>query len=666
MKYKMKRLRVVWHFVSCSLLMLPIFGWTVAAQSLTPGLTSCDIQALIEQHPAYDSCGQSICGSTTSSSSSLDTFLRALSYLETGGTGDPKTGSPSSSDASGKYQYLGTIWRSHLTQYYDPALATQYPTANSAPEAIQDVVAYIEYTDKAIQYKGDVGKMAVSHIYPAVADDPSKWEFKEGKNPTAREYAKIVIDNINAGHGSSFPMQEQQAPDFQKYLVKYGTAPELTIDNTEIGGSGNSTVAGSTVTNSASCVSSCTPGGTTGANGKTIVLDPGHALDVSRMVDPANGLRIDDYRNPDNEMLDVFDVAKRVETVLTKDGYDVILTKKDTSVDGATANLKARAEVANNAQAALEVSIHTNTDGENVVMYPDAASYRTGTQGTTKKYRPDPSIEAPSKQAAGFVGVALGFAVKPVSEVEQGRAWREGTGNSLISFIYAKQPWAYAEMGAQKNSNNGGTLTESEKQKYAEGITKGVEQAVPISGGGQQPQAASGCSIQSQIIQTILKYAWPDYRASGTSGALDPKPEYKAAMEAAKAANKYLGDVSVSLGADCGAFVTRVMQDSGADPNYGDDGNTTIEKEYMDKHPNMYQNLGTSGVNDTDFVKKLNLQAGDIAVNDEHTYIYVGQLAGFNGNAASASQNSRTAMAGPASPASANNSDFNWYRRVGP
>lgn len=162
----------------------------------------------------------------TIGSITLDQFLQALAYHESGG--DPTAGSPSGSDASGKYQYLASTWQASASAYYPPA--TKYSIARDAPESYQDAVAYIEYTVKSIKYNGDVAEMAVSHIYPSVADNPSVWPtYKIGNNPTAQQYADDVIKILTSGQASSIPMKEKQAPQFGQYLAKAGKPAALNV-----------------------------------------------------------------------------------------------------------------------------------------------------------------------------------------------------------------------------------------------------------------------------------------------------------------------------------------------------------------------------------------------------------------------------------------------------
>ena len=154
--------------------------------------------------------------SVSASSGSLDSFLKALAKQESGG--NPTAANPGSS-ARGKYQYITSTWNSRAT-LYPPA--GDYSSADKAPEAVQDAVAYIEYAQKWKQFDGSIFKLAVSHFYPAANDDPSLLDQHVGPatNPTPREYADAVVEKVNNGYGSEIPLKYSEAPDFAKFLEK--------------------------------------------------------------------------------------------------------------------------------------------------------------------------------------------------------------------------------------------------------------------------------------------------------------------------------------------------------------------------------------------------------------------------------------------------------------
>lgn len=186
-------------------------------------------------------------------------------------------------------------------------------------------------------------------------------------------------------------------------------------------------------------------------------------------------------------------------------------------------------------------------------------------------------------------------------------------------------------------------------------------------------------SAQERILQVIAQYAWPDYcradsrncsnRPSGKDmdWATTPKPEYKAAITKAQDNGEYDGDECNGLdnplahrsAIDCGAFTTRVMRDSGADPEFNKyEGNTTDQFRYLKEAAaaGKYKLVPESEP----------LQPGDVAIRYGHTFFFVGDAMktyapNWNGGiAASASQCERAPMAG----GNDTRSNYSWYRLV--
>lgn len=157
------------------------------------------------------------------------------------------------------------------------------------------------------------------------------------------------------------------------------------------------------------------------------------------------------------------------------------------------------------------------------------------------------------------------------------------------------------------------------------------------------------------IVQMAIKYAWPDYYEAPY---LIMKPSYKTAIDAALKRGEYVGGGQYP-GIDCGGFVTRVMRDSGADPDYNKyQSNTDEQIRYLNDNPQKYQKLtNVTGIQD--------LQPGDIAINTTHTYLYVGDVPGFNGNSASASISfTGTGWRTPMASNADNFTGYSWYRLI--
>lgn len=178
----------------------------------------------------------------------------------------------------------------------------------------------------------------------------------------------------------------------------------------------------------------------------------------------------------------------------------------------------------------------------------------------------------------------------------------------------------------------------------------------------------TGCSSGNVFIDAVKKYVWPDFRgwysnngdASTGIFAVTPTDDYKAAVLAADAVGNYTGDKCPSLGVgsgiDCGGFVSTIIRDSGWDPNYNaSKGATGGQMIWLEAN---WTKLGIGGSFGTE-----TLQPGDVAINDGHTYVYIGAIGtieGFTKPVASASRCQRAPMAGTEG---LSDSDYTWYRR---
>ena len=399
-----------------------------------------------------------------------------------------------------------------------------------------------------------------------------------------------------------------------------------------------------------SCSTGVAP--TTSTGKTTIVLDPGHSPKQSQpSIDTATNIVTSDYEN-DPEMQQMYDAAQVIATKLRADGYTVIITKKSLNdyVD-----LKQRADIANQAQAALGISMHGSPGApsvQNTIFYPKVGEYRYTADGQKAPAYANQKLADADKSYSETMAAARQAAEgQPVRSGSYGDIFGMRTikdkpplmqkGNVLTTQYFATVPWVYSE----KAEDSSAGISPDNLQKYENGIVAGAEKIVPKSGvapagGVTTPVAlatgAGGCSsagaVAGSAVQTAINYAWPDYHPAPY---LVYKDSYRAAITKAQAAGEFVGGLN-NPGVDCGGFITRVMRDSGADPNYNwgprnpKEGGTTAQKAYMDAHPEKYQNLGPQ-------TEITGLQPGDIAINDGHTFMWVGKQPNFNGVTASAS-----------------------------
>ncbi len=601
--------------------------------------------------------GQACCPTSSSSSDSASTdtkndpvkkFLQALAYQENGGAviGTSSTG------AQGKFQYIDSTWQSHTASYYPPA--SKYSSANDAPEAYQDAVAYLEYVTKYRDYKGDFRKMAISHFYPAALDDPSLLDqTPPGNVITPREYGDSVLKHMKNGDGDKITFKYDQAPQFDKYLQKAGGSPSADSSNSLNDGSDG---AGG---GSGSC--KCAPGGAT-ADGNVIVIDPGHG--PSRTVkDPQTGLSmVESPGGTGDEIGHVWNTATILKDSLEKDGYKVLMTKKSENEDLPLA-FRDRANVADQNHATLALSIHGDTtlpDEGQIYVQKDGLYRGSGSNKTTfndsqvaQKSQAYAKIFQEERQKIG------GGTVVIKDNSFDGRGGGMEPGNIPMVQLMSKTPWVYNEK----------KLPFDDKE-YAKELEASVKKAVPLSGaadpaggGGGGGGAADAAAVAAtancastgsadSAVQLAMQYAWPD----GSHGAAQ-KPEYRQAIIASKLKGWYIGG-GFTPGNDCGGFVTTVMRNS-ADPNYNDAGGpTATQEQYMKSHPEKYQSLGT--MNDAS-----QLRPGDIAVTAEHTFMYTGKQPNWDGNIASASLPDRAPNSGTVEFSDINGTPYKWYRLIG-
>lgn len=220
--------------------------------------------------------------------------------------------------------------------------------------------------------------------------------------------------------------------------------------------------------------------------GPVVVLDPGHSTTI-HATDPATGLNVSDYEN-EPEMQDVFAVAELVRARLAAVGYRVVMTKN--SVDQPT-SLGQRAAVANDAHAALAVSIHDQagasggigfTQGNNTVYYQSVGTYRETAAGT-KVYFTDGQVAATSarygqifrdeREHVEHVPVSL------LSNTGYDLGSRSLPGGDIwMVQLLSRVPWIYNEAGGNSAGRIG--LDSADQNTYADAIVAGVERCLPL------------------------------------------------------------------------------------------------------------------------------------------------------------------------------------------
>lgn len=154
--------------------------------------------------------------------------------------------------------------------------------------------------------------------------------------------------------------------------------------------------------------------------------------------------------------------------------------------------------------------------------------------------------------------------------------------------------------------------------------------------------SSSECSpfAGGDLIQTLLAYAHP----TNTDGEYplnpEPKPAYLEVATRLEGEGKWVGGGTKEIdvaGIDCGGFVSLLLTQSGFEPdyNFGLDKSRGASNQEFGQQPwaeKYWTKLGQGGdINVSD------LRPGDVAYSMGHTFIFVGQVDGFDSQYASAS-----------------------------
>lgn len=206
-------------------------------------------------------------------------------------------------------------------------------------------------------------------------------------------------------------------------------------------------------------------------------------------------------------------------------------------------------------------------------------------------------------------------------------------------------PEEAAEVFEATFERSGGSAL-SQRQANARALyDKYKDSSALSSSGAALPGTSAACSSgsggTSGLQDYTLKYAWKELHHEPRTQRRD---DYVAAIDTAVKEGRYTNDPSdgdESLrGVDCGVFVTTLLYDSGFDKTYNFDakgGNTVRQMQWAMLN---WQLLGmANGTYEPDGSKFTDdkLQPGDVAFSLGHTWVYVGEINGFESKYASAS-----------------------------
>jgi len=208
-------------------------------------------------------------------------------------------------------------------------------------------------------------------------------------------------------------------------------------------------------------------------NSRVIVLDPGHSWTSITTIDPATNIRDEEYPNHP-EIENSFDVAQRLKTMLESAGYTVLMTKTNLH-DSVTK--RQRVDLADNAHAALAVSIHTSGHtfgvdyGQIFVQRTDG--YRVSQSGK-KVFFALPDVAATSAAYGQIFQTERrkieGKEVVVKVNSYSGRGLADG--NLAIVQLWSTVPWLLCEGGVPKS--------DLDRELYAESLFNAIVRCVPI------------------------------------------------------------------------------------------------------------------------------------------------------------------------------------------
>lgn len=395
--------------------------------------------------------------------------------------------------------------------------------------------------------------------------------------------------------------------------------------------------------------------------GAVVAIDPGHGGVVPVYIDPVTGLGDQEYTN-NPETADMQDVANLIKTELESAGYTVVMLK-DNTLD--SVNKRQRVDAAKQANASIAVSLHSDSGSGAFEQWGEVWPQFVGgfrqsvadpnkkvtfsNQETAKKSDEYSTIFQEERDKAERGGTGITKKVVGQSKYfPSGRGLQSYGDLSLVQLWSDSVPWVYNEVGSSATG-----LTQEQKQKYATGVVNAIKRSLPATSQQATDDLCNPTLVGSQgggdVTSTALKYAWAQNRKRGSPGATDRKPEYAEAIAIAKANKQYVGGCD---GVDCGAFVSRVIIDSGFDPRYnydGKGGNTTSQQQWTRAN---WEEITVRNTSD--------LRPGDVAFTPGHTFMYVGRQPGFETEIASASLCHRAGMAGKENPL---DNQARWYRK---
>jgi hypothetical protein len=243
------------------------------------------------------------------------------------------------------------------------------------------------------------------------------------------------------------------------------------------------------------------------------------------------------------------------------------------------------------------------------------------------------------------IAIQLRYLAWEMGLTDEWKGHTSSNGGVADAVRAASTPEEAAEVFEATFERSGGSAL-SQRQANARALyDKYKDSSALSSSGAALPGTSAACSSgsggASGLQDYTLKYAWKELHHEPRT---QRKDDYITAIDTAVKEGRYTNDPSggdESLrGVDCGVFVTTLLYDSGFDKTYNFDakgGNTVRQLQWAMLN---WQLLGmANGKYEPDGSKFTDdkLQPGDVAFSPGHTWVYVGEINGFESKYASAS-----------------------------
>ena len=207
----------------------------------------------------------------------------------------------------------------------------------------------------------------------------------------------------------------------------------------------------------------------------------------------------------------------------------------------------------------------------------------------------------------------------------------------------------------------------------------GFVKYIALGGGG-----GNTCRDSGDLIGKVRGYVWPEHHDAPYH---DRMPDYAEVVDSKRIpSGLYVGgSVGGVNGIDCGGFVTTLLNESGFDPEYNYGGDTSKgasnvnggQVPYVLENPDKWEMINSDW--NTPISDESQLSPGDVAYSNcstvgtasendcGHTYVYIGEVEGYETHIASASYSThgsgRAPMSGYEAIIQDSNGPIRWFHK---